>query len=462
VRTPAIQAHRFKRPLSTGVALLLFVLTVPAQEALRPSLAKQRSSQPSTTGDYNLKIGPVLLNFATGTRVEFIDNVGLSNGTTVPKESDLQIGTSLDIAARWQLTKLNTLQFRTTVGQTRYLAHPELNTSNLLFSPDSELSFDVFVGDFKINFHDRFSYQQDPSGEGGVSNTSRLGRFTNVVGISGLSDLNDLTLSLGYDHTTLTVSDQTGPAAQGSTATTNRLASGSLDRATDQVSAMALLHFSDTFSAGLESTASSTTYKQSSQNDSTRFTIGPFAAVQLTSHTKLSFSAGLMSIQSQSQTVFGATSLPVQTVLNPDGTPDPTTRLTTQQISGASGHIYGSINITHRLNSFYSDQLSIGRESMPGIFSQETQTDFARYRSTWLLTPNIRLSSTFFYERVQETSSQLSNSSYERIGATFETGYKLTRHLGTSIAYQYLQKKTENAIYDYTQNRITLSLNYQF
>ncbi len=69
-----------------------------------------------------------------------------------------------------------------------------------MIAPDSVLSFDVYIGDFKINFHDQFSYQQDPASIGSLSNVVNFNRFQNIAGIGGVWDLNKLILTLSYDH----------------------------------------------------------------------------------------------------------------------------------------------------------------------------------------------------------------------------------------------------------------------
>ncbi len=54
--------------------------------------------------------------------------------------------------------------------------------------------------DFRINLHDRFSLQQDPTDEIQLSNVADYGRFENTVGVSVLWDLNKAVLTFGYDH----------------------------------------------------------------------------------------------------------------------------------------------------------------------------------------------------------------------------------------------------------------------
>ncbi|MEJ7703260.1 MAG: hypothetical protein WKF47_06220 [Geodermatophilaceae bacterium] len=89
------------------------------------------------------------------------------------------------------MTQLNYLRLRhrprytpSTRGTRSY------NTNGILLAPGSQLSFDVFVSDFRINFHDRFSLEQDPIDEAALSNVADYGRFQNTAGVSVLWDLN--------------------------------------------------------------------------------------------------------------------------------------------------------------------------------------------------------------------------------------------------------------------------------
>ena len=88
------------------------------------------------------------------------------------------------------------------LGYAFYIDHPDRDTNGILLSPGSQIAFDIFIGDFRINFHDRFSLQQDPIDELQLSNVVDYGRFENTAGVSVMWDLNKAVLTLGYDHYT--------------------------------------------------------------------------------------------------------------------------------------------------------------------------------------------------------------------------------------------------------------------
>ena len=79
-----------------------------------------------------------------------------------------------------------------------YAVHPEFN--RLFVVPGSQLSFDLYIGDFRIDLHERLSITkdayQDPTAVGGAD----YSQLQNTVGVTANCDLNKLILRFGYDH----------------------------------------------------------------------------------------------------------------------------------------------------------------------------------------------------------------------------------------------------------------------
>ena len=437
--------------VAAGLLILgaVWAATAQAQEESRPSLARQKVVPPIPT-DGNVKVGPVLFRFSAALRTEFVDNVNLANGQNAPVESDIILSPSLGIDAAWPVTKLNILRFHTTLGLSKYLSHSQLGTNDILISPDSELRFDIYAGDFKFNLHDQFSLQEDPVGQGALSNVSRFGRFINTAGLAVLWDLNDVVVSTGYDHTSFTVTGATAPTT-GTTQNTS-----ALDRTTDQVSASAVFNVAAAMSAGLESVASLSRYPDAPQNDGTRISAGPFIQILLTRYTRLYAAAGYQG------TFFddpNATSAQPAATTQPAATSQP--GATTATTSTSPNSYYASLTVTHRLNRYYQDRLSVGHESQLGLFSQKAETNYVNYASLWQLSPVLALSTTFFFEDTVESGAQ-SSVPYRRFGLSLSTGYRITKKLSASVLYQFVEKNSANDTQSYRQNRIGLGVSYQF
>ncbi|MBA3543246.1 MAG: hypothetical protein H0T83_02220, partial [Chthoniobacterales bacterium] len=165
--------------------LLLLASSARGQEAVRPSLAGEAAAEARRQSidqiPYNLLAGPVRFRFSVTTGIEYNDNINLAETN---KQSDVIIRPQFNIDAIWPVTQLNTLKLDLGLGYSFYLDHPNANTNGVLISPGSQLSFDIFIQDFRINLHDRFSLQQDPVAQLQLSNVVDYGRFENTVGIS--------------------------------------------------------------------------------------------------------------------------------------------------------------------------------------------------------------------------------------------------------------------------------------
>ena len=171
----------------------------PAQEALRESLAgdaaaeahaRQEMEMPYTikTGDFRLLVTPSL-------EMDWNDNITL---TSSGQQGDFILRPMLGLTATYPLTYRNVLRLNTAVGYDIYLEHSQYNGPRVLAG--SELSFDTYIQDFRINVHDRFQYTQDPAVEAAVAATANYGGLDNFAGGSVTWDLEDVVLNLGYDH----------------------------------------------------------------------------------------------------------------------------------------------------------------------------------------------------------------------------------------------------------------------
>ena len=143
-----------KLTLILVVALAFEAGQLFAQELPRPSMARHDTSA-VLPSDYNLKLGPVLVNTNASLEGQYNDNVNLADSGGGAK-SDFIVTPELGISAQWPITATNTLRLSTSLGYSKYLIHPQYDQGHVLVAPDSVLAFDVYVGDFKINIH--FSY----------------------------------------------------------------------------------------------------------------------------------------------------------------------------------------------------------------------------------------------------------------------------------------------------------------
>ena len=329
-----IQSNSARRTaFSILFALICLTPAVRAQEAVRPSLAGEAAAEARRQSieqiPYNLLLGPVRFRFSVTTGVEYNDNINLAE---TDKQDDLIFRPQLNIDAIWPVTQLNTLRLDLGFGYAFYINHPNADTNGVLISPGSQLAFDIFVQDFRINFHDRFSLQQDPVAQIQLSNVVDYGRFENTAGVSVLWDLNKAVLTFGYDHYTYV-------------STTN--AFSYLDRNAEELTLSAYFALTSTTGAGLETSAVFNYFDQPVLNDSVSYSIGPFVETQLTNYLKLRASAGYQFINFDSGGSVGDTK---------DGS-----------------DFYANLLLSHRINAAISQTLAAGHESQLGVNSNFVQ-----------------------------------------------------------------------------------------
>src|SRR5881394_698059 len=250
---------------SVALSFLMSILAaagVYAQDAIRPSLAGQEASEARQEDvsriPYNLLLGPMRVRVGATVGAEYNDNI---NYAEVHTEDDFIVTPSLTLDMIWPVTQLNTLRVDLGLGYSFYLDHSDNNTDYLLVAPKSQIAFDIFVGDFRINLHDKMQLQQDPVQEGALSNVVDYGRFENTAGVSVLWELNKLLFQVGYDHYNFVSTTSTFDY---------------LDRNSEIVYGSAAFIVTPTITVGPEANAVFTRFNQSMLNDNTAYSAGGF------------------------------------------------------------------------------------------------------------------------------------------------------------------------------------------
>jgi hypothetical protein len=412
--------HRSKQVI---LALLIMagVPTAWAQDAVRPSLAGEAASEARRQDidrlPYNLMTGPVRFRVSATMGVEYNDNI---NYAEVNKQEDVILHPQIYLNGVWPITQINTLTLDLGLGYSFYLDHSDANTNGLLISPNSQIAFDIFVNDFRINIHDRFSIQQDPIAEAAISNTVDYGRFENTGGISVLWDLNKVVLTLGYDHYTYI-------------STTDRFEY--LDRNAEELMGTAQVTLTSTTNVGVEGNFVHNYYNENVLNDSDTISGGVFIESQLTNNLRARVAGGYQMIDFDNSGVV-------------------------QDFSDVQDY-YVNLLVTHRINSAIRQELSAGHENQLGVNSNSIRLNYVRHTVTWNIIRNTLLSTEFFYEDANESGGFI-DEHFHRFGGAITLGYQLTPHVTLGLRYQYTQKDSDIIFRDYEQNRVSLDGTYSF
>ena len=141
--------------------LLLVAGAARAQESLRNSMAgdaaAEAARQQIASQLYTYKAGDFRLLVVPSVEMDYNDNVNVSKTNA---QSDFILKPLVQLTGSYPLTQQNLLSLSVGVGYDEYLEHGSY--SALRLNSDSLLSFDMYIKDFWINFHDRFSFFEDP------------------------------------------------------------------------------------------------------------------------------------------------------------------------------------------------------------------------------------------------------------------------------------------------------------
>jgi Putative beta-barrel porin 2 len=408
-----------------GLALLACALLgakpVSAQDAVRPSLAGEEAAEARHQDiehiPYNLLTGAIKYRISATLGFEYNDNINLSENN--PK-GDFIIHPQVTINALWPITQLNTLRLDIGLGYAFYVDHSNANTNGVLLTPGSQLALDVFVGDFRINFHDRFSLQQDPISELQLSNVIDYGRFENAAGVSVLWDLNKVVATLGYDHYIYI-------------STNSDL--DYLNRNAEILVGSLACNLTNTTWVGVESSFVHDYYDQNVLDDSNAVMVGGFVETQLTKYMKVRVAAGYQLIDfDHTGSVFD---------------------------SNDANDYYANILISHRLNAYITQTLAAGHENQFGVNSNFVTLNYIRHTVIWNIIRNTLLSTEVFYEDAND-SGGFFDEHLRRYGGAIAIGYQFTPHVTLGLRYQFIEKDSDVPFRDYTQNRVSFDGTYSF
>ncbi len=428
-------ANRLERRHRGGplvVRAALFVLLAPpiatstalAQEAVRMSMAGAQAAQArqdaaSTPGYYNLQVGPTFWRFGAALGLGYNDNITLvQNG----REGDFEYTPSVTTHLLWPISEIQSLNLTLGAGYSGYVQHSSLNRA--FITPDSELSFNIYAGDFVINLHDRFSITENSYQDPTVVGSGAYSQFQNAAGISALWDLNKVVVNVGYDHVTTT--ELAGGESQPDQSSEVFSASAGYTLKPGLVFSLnaggALVHYS--------TTSTNTPY-----TDAPEWDVGASIRDKVTEHLSLSANAGYVVSTPQAS---GA--LP--------------------SASGFSGY-YANLGITHRVNQFVEYSLSGGRMLNTTLLGGPTDSYTANLSAGWTLIHKVSLATSFAYVRGTQVGL-VGGETFDQYGPQITFGRQLTKKLSGSLGYQFLERGSNLPGREYTLNLVMLNLACHF
>jgi hypothetical protein len=388
-----------------------------AAQALKKSIAAEAER-------YNLRYGPVRFKASGTLAVSYTDNVFYSH----TRREDVLINPQITLGAFWPVTELNALRLSLGLGYEWYLDNSELNADMPLINPGTELTFNIFVGDFRIQLHERFLYQQSLffnsfSEEGerfyNFNDVGTFSRLDNQVGFNVDWDLNKVVLSAGYNHEDF-VSTTSGFEY--------------LNRASEWFTATAGFALGDKAKTGLEVQATFHDYEADEAdavlNDHWRGRVGPF--VELSSEQKISLRAG--------------------------GGFD-TGQYDEDAFSGSdyeSYYLYARLRQDTRL---FSHSLTAGREHLLGDIANNRRTTYARYSISSPVVAHVELGANVSVNLAKEFGGPFEEE-FTYYGAGLRIGWLFHKFWRADLGYEFRLKDSEQEPRDFHRNRVTVSVTY--
>ncbi len=403
----------------TCCGALLTARGVLGQEALRSFLTSEvvdrRREAQLETAPYTLRWHDLRVLLSPSFSAEWRDNINLSERSP---EDDFLLTPGLRLELLHPIGEVNVLKVDVAASYSKYLRHGELDRLSIM--PDSAIQFDVSVRDFRFNFHERISYQLDPSLSSGVVGTSEFGGINNAAGMLATWDLGDITLMSNYDYQIFRSSQDEYKY---------------LDRSTHQFLVRASAQVHPAVTVGVEGTASPSAYVDSYLNDHTGYSAGVFARWQVTERLHAEARGGY--------------SLYVFT---------PNLFLGEVEDFGSS---YLGFAVQHTPGNLVHYSLSVDHLTSPGTGANLSESWEGRVDATWNFIRSVPFTTSFFYLDGEQVARPLSEH-YTQTGFSLGLDHKITEKLGANLSYGLLWRDSELPGRDYTLNRVTLTFSYTF
>lgn len=385
--------------------------------------AAQKLKRSVLADDYRLRAGPVRFRTGASVGVGYTDNVFYSQQNV---KDDVLIIPELTLGAYLPVSEMNTLRLSVGIGYEWYLNNSELNSDAPLINPDTELEFNVFVGDFRLRFHDRFSYQESlffnsqvgqPGQFFNFNDVGRFKRLDNFIGVAADGDFNRLQVRGTYDH-------------EDFRSMTDRF--DYLDRASEWFGAQAAVLLGDQFKVGPEGQFSLHNYFHETElNDHWRGRVGPF--IEATWQEGITLRAG--------------------------GGYD-TARYDDQAVDSDYETYYAYARASQETRTFHHS-LSAGREHYLGNNANNLRLIYVRYDIGTPIVKNLDLGASGSVNIADEFGGAY-HEEFNYFRAAAQATYRLHKYWQTDLSYEFLAKDSRLPLRDYDRHRVFWSVTFTF
>lgn len=383
--------------------------------------ARQRNAAASMLGYYDIELGRTYWNVSAALGAAYDSNVELSQSG---KTDDYVFRPEIDVGMLMPVSDKNSLTLAAGAGYSAYVMHSNLR--RFYVTPNTGASFDVYVGDFWINLHDRVAITENSYQDPTVAGNGGYSQLQNAVGLSALWDLNKAVVKLGYDHVNYV--ELSGAVNSG----------GQPSGESELFSSSAGYYVASMLQAGVEVGGGFLTYNNPSTNfafsNAAQWNAGAFCEAQPSEYIRLRASVGYTEYI-------------------------PTSTKSTNQIGNFRG-VYAQLDLTHRVNQYVDYTLSGGRSINFAFYGGTVDLYFARLGANWKIFQKTSLATGFEFDH----GSQLGYAAetFDRYGPSVSLARPITRKLSGDLGCQYYWRGSNLPGRSYSDFIVSTDLRYKF
>jgi hypothetical protein len=395
---------------------LAAVNCVPAQETIRMSLAGEAAAEArrkavSATDDCTVHLGPSSWTFGSALDVQANDNILFASSEP---EFDVIVSPQISTRMVWPFSERNNASLAVGTGYSAYVLHSEFN--RMFVTPGSELSFDLYVGDFWIDLHEGLSITKNSYEDPTVVGIADYSQLQNSVGVTGTWDLNKIVVRLAYDHANYVMLHGEG---------------GLPDGRSEILGLSAGYNWKPLTTFGVETGGGWIEYTGAGAPDERArdWNIGTFVEAHPMEYVSLKASAGY-------------------TVYSP-----------VSSAGSAFTGIYARLGLNHRLNRHLEYHLSGGRSISFGFYAGTIDLYSANLDLRWHLFQKLSLWTGFEFEHGSQVL--IGHETFDRFGPHLSLERQITAKMSGALRYQFYDRRSDVAGGDYTVNLVTLNIAYR-
>jgi hypothetical protein len=396
------------------IATVSIAFAALGQQSVRtPDVPPFTTFVPNPEEQTLVRAGPFSGTAGLGVGYLYTDN---ANTTATEKESLNEIFENLDVDLDWPLSPFNRIDLRLGGQLQENFYSKGTNAVNLVILPGSQIQLEAKVGEFLLSAFERFTIIQDPVSDPALAGQTTLNRLSNTIGAGVDLPLYRADFNLTFSYT---YSDQLGGTAVSG-------AEGGVLLNSFHLGSRMSFQLSPALSYGVEVNAS---YNAGNgPHDFYVFSIGPFIRGHIT--PLLEVDAGIGPLLSA----------------GPAGEPP---------------QYYGFLALRYQLSRLL--QLLAGVDHDTEFSSGLGVTQNNNVRLT--VEANVTRQWTFTagpYVNFGSVVTGLFPGSYTQIGVTMESVYKFTKRLTGDFSYRFTKRNGGGTGGSYTQNLVSVGLNYHF